>query len=389
MKVPLLDLKMQYAQIRGEVDQALKEVCESQQFILGPVVSQLEGRIANYCGSAYAVGVSSGTDALIMALMACGINNGDMVITTPFTFFATVGSIVRMGATPLFVDIDEKTYNIDERLLVETLDRMPYDLRGRVKAIVPVHLFGQCAAMAPILEVAGRCGLAVIEDAAQALGAEYRFPSGARRRAGAMGQMGCFSFFPSKNLGAFGDAGMVTTNDEELAAKLSLLRVHGARTKYLHDVLGGNFRLDAMQAAVLQVKLRYLDQWTAGRQRNAGIYRRLFEEKGLQHIVLPFENTPRHIYNQFVIKVPSERDSLKTFLNERGIGCEIYYPVPMHMQPCFSSLGHEPEDFPVALEASNRTLALPIYPELEEGQLAYVVDKIVEFYSSKKMAKII
>ncbi|VBB46969.1 Pleiotropic regulatory protein [uncultured Desulfatiglans sp.] len=387
MKVPLLDLKMQYARIRDEIDQAVKEVCESQQFILGPVVAQLEKEIAGYCGSAYAVGVSSGTDALLISLMACGIGNGDLVITTPFTFFATVGSIVRVGATPLFVDIDEKTYNMDQRILGERLDRLPEEQRRQVKAIVPVHLFGQCADMSPILEIAGRYGLAVIEDAAQALGAEYRLPSGETVRAGAMGQMGCFSFFPSKNLGAFGDAGMVTTHDEELASRLNLLRVHGARTKYYHDLLGGNFRLDAIQAAVLRVKLRYLDRWTEGRRRNADIYRRLFEEKGLKEIGLPFEDTPRHIFNQFVIRVPYDRDGLKSFLNEQGIGCEIYYPVPMHMQPCFSMLGHRPEDFPVALEASETTLALPIYPELEENQLMYVADKIAEFFASKKTPK--
>jgi len=381
--VPLLDLKLQYAQIRDEIQAALEEVIESQYFILGPKVESLENEIAAYCGCSYAVGVSSGTDALIVALMACGIEDGDLVITTPFTFFATVGSIVRLGARPYFIDIDRETYNIDVTLLAEALQDMRPDMRGRVKALLPVHLFGQCAEMERLAEIAGKFRLPVIEDAAQAIGAEYAFAGGEVKRAGSMGDYGCFSFFPSKNLGGFGDGGMVTMNEEMLYSRVMLLRSHGAKTKYQHDLLGGNFRLDALQAAVLLVKLKHLDQWTECRRRNADLYRRYFADLGLNDIILPTETQRKHIYNQFVIKLPRGRDQAKAYLNDNGVGCEIYYPIPLHMQPCFKSLGYQPHDFPAAVDAARNTLALPIFPELTEDQIGYVVELLAKFFKGK------
>jgi dTDP-4-amino-4,6-dideoxygalactose transaminase len=383
MKVPLLDLKGQYRPIRDEIRRAMDEVCDSQYFILGPKVEQLENEIAAYCGCRYAVGVSSGTDALLIALMAAGVGAGDVVVTTPYTFFATAGAIARLGARPLFVDIERDTFNMDPGLLEAALERMTDRELERVKAVIPVHLFGQCADMEPILRIARGRGVTVIEDAAQAIGSEYGFSDGAVRRAGCMGDYGCFSFFPSKNLGAFGDAGMVTTNNQELYELLKILRVHGSSPKYYHRLIGGNFRLDALQATVLSVKLKYLDQWTQGRQRNADIYRRLFSEAGCQEVALPPERGRRHIYNQFVIRVARDRDGLREYLSASSVGCEIYYPVALHLQECFSYLGYRKGDFPESENAAQSTLALPIYPELTFEQLSYVVDRTVEFFSKR------
>ncbi|MBW2107500.1 MAG: DegT/DnrJ/EryC1/StrS family aminotransferase [Deltaproteobacteria bacterium] len=371
MYVPLLDLKAQYRTIKEEIIRATLEVYEEQRFILGPKVEALEAAMATYCQSEWAVGVSSGTDALLIALMAAGIGPGDEVITTPYTFFATVGSIVRLGAVPVFSDIDPNTYN----LAPETLEDR---VTSKTKAILPVHLYGQCCDMAPVLELAGARGLFVIEDAAQAIGAEYR-----GKRAGSMGDFGCFSFFPSKNLGGCGDGGVVTTNRKAFNEQLRILRVHGSHPKYYHEVVGGNFRLDALQAAVVLVKLRFLEHWTQARQNNARMYRMLFEAAGLDGLVtLPAETLGRHVYNQFVIKVPDRRDALKAYLQEQGIGTEIYYPVPMHLQPCFKDLNGKKGDFPEAEDAASRTLALPVYPELTDDQQAYVVEKIRAFYST-------
>jgi len=379
VKVPLLDLRAQYATIKEEVLAATREVYESQQFILGPKVKELEEMVAAYCGCSYAVGVSSGTDALLISLMTAGIGPGDLVVTTPFTFFATVGSITRVGAAPLFVDIDRTTFNMDPSKLASTMDGLGAAERSSVKAIMPVHLFGQCAGMGPILETAKKYHLVVIEDAAQAIGAEIAFKDGAPKRAGCMGEYGCFSFFPSKNLGAFGDGGMVTTNSKDLYERLIIMRGHGAKPKYYHRVIGGNFRLDALQAAILIVKLKYLDQWTAGRQDNAKTYRELFQKAGLSEVTLPVEKEKRHIYNQFVIRLKGRRDELREFLNAEGIGTEVYYPLSLHVQDCFKYLGHRPEDFPESMDAAATTLALPIYPELKREQLDLVVQKIKEF----------
>jgi dTDP-4-amino-4,6-dideoxygalactose transaminase len=365
--VPLLDLKAQYATIRDEIQQALNEVVEAQHFILGPEVAALEQEIAAYSQCAYGIGVSSGTDALLAALMAIELQPGDEVITTPYTFFATAGAIARLGGRAVFVDIDPQTYNI-------ATERIEAAITEHTRAIMPVHLYGQMADMVSIMEVARRYDLYVIEDAAQAIGAEHK-----GRRAGSIGHIGCFSFFPSKNLGGFGDGGMITTNDAELAARLKLLRSHGAQPKYYHAVVGGNFRLDAIQAAVLRVKLRYLDQWTAARQRNAATYRRMFAEAGVPGVGLPHEiPNSRHIYNQFVIRV-DQRDRLIVFLKERQIGTEVYYPVPMHLQECFAAWGYHAGDLLNSERAAHETLALPIYPELTEPMLAAVVGSIADF----------
>lgn len=376
MYVPLLDLKAQYSTIKTEIEIALAEVMESQQFILGPKVEQCEHAIAQYSGCSHAVGVSSGTDALLACLMAENIGPGDEVITTPYTFFATVGAIARVGATPVFVDIDPVTYNLDPL-------QIPSRVTGRTRAIIPVHLYGQMADMGTVMRVAGKHGLAVIEDAAQAIGA-----ASGGRRAGSIGHYGCFSFFPSKNLGAAGDGGMIVTNDAGRAERLKCLRAHGSERKYHHKIVGGNFRLDALQAAVVSAKLPHLDQWTAARQRNAKKYNQLFSEAGLlaasdgsPHVGLPSVVTDRHIFNQYVIRV-SRRDQLQKFLRQRGIATEVYYPVPMHLQDCFAYLGHEIDAYPESERAAKETLALPIYPELSEGQLRYVVDSICDFVSA-------
>ncbi|MBW2264606.1 MAG: DegT/DnrJ/EryC1/StrS family aminotransferase [Deltaproteobacteria bacterium] len=369
MKVPLLDLKAQYAAIKDEVLAVTSDVYEDQHFILGPRVKRLEKEIADYCHCKNAVGVSSGTDALLISLMAAGIGPGDEVITTPYTFFATVGSIVRVGAIPVFVDIELDNYNINPEAIEEKITK-------RTKAIIPVHLYGQCCDMTSIMDLAKTHHLILIEDAAQAIGAEHD-----GQRAGSLGDLGCFSFFPSKNLGAFGDGGMVTTSSDNLNKVLKIMRAHGSSPKYFHKMLGGNFRLDALQAAIILVKLPYLDIWTASRQTNAGRYVDLFEQKGLTGLIkLPEQKNGRHIYNQFVIFVPDQRDKLKEYLYEAGIGTEIYYPIPMHLQPCFQNLESRQGDFPNAEAAAERTLALPIYPELTEKQQVYVVEKIEAFY---------
>jgi dTDP-4-amino-4,6-dideoxygalactose transaminase len=384
MEVPLLDLKKQYETIKTEIREATEEVFDSQRFIMGPRVEELEKQVAEYSDCRFGVGVSSGTDALLISLMSAGIRPGDMVITTPYTFFATVGAIVRTGARPLFADIREDTFNLDPELLEMTLLSLPEEEREKAKAVIPVHLYGQCADMESILNLAEKFGLTVIEDAAQAIGAVYKRPEIGAKRAGSMGLYGCFSFFPSKNLGAFGDGGMVTTSDPEVYDRLKKLRNHGASPKYYHAMIGGNFRLDALQAAILSVKLRYLDQWTEKRQENAARYRTLFQEEGLEEVRLPDEKEERHIYNQFVIRVPGKRDALKSFLSEQGVGSEIYYPVPLHMQTCFTSLGYKRGDFPVSEAAAETSLALPVFPELTSEQIHYVVDMIAQFFSREK-----
>jgi dTDP-4-amino-4,6-dideoxygalactose transaminase len=380
MQVPLLDLKAQYATIKPELEAAIAEVMESQHFILGPKVEQCEKAVAKYSNCAHAIGVSSGSDALLVCLMAENIGPGDEVITTPYTFFATVGAIARVGATPVFVDIDPVSYNIDTA-------QIESKVTGKTRAIIPVHLYGQMTDMDSIMDVAKKHSLVVIEDAAQAIGAESR-----GRRAGSIGHYGCFSFFPSKNLGAAGDGGMIVTNDAQRAEKLRVLRAHGSKPKYYHRVVGGNFRLDAIQAAIVSAKLPHLDSWTEGRQRNAKMYDQLFAEAGLDaptlgpsHIVRPALIANRHIFNQYVIRA-SRRDELQATLQKRGIGTEVYYPVPMHLQECFAYLGHREGAFPGSEQAAKETLALPIYPELSEAQLRYVVQCIREFFSASNDA---
>jgi len=380
MKVPLLDLKLQYQSIKKEIRDCIDEICESQWFIMGPALVRMEERIAGYCQTEFCVGVSSGTDALLVALMAAGIGPGQRVITTPFTFFATAGAIARVGALPVFVDIDPGTFNMDPRQLALVLENMSAADRETVKAVIPVHLYGQCADMDPIVDICAAHDLLIIEDAAQAIGAEYR-----GRRAGSMGDFGCFSFFPSKNLGAFGDGGAVTTQKEENCQLLQSLRMHGMSPKYYHHTIGGNFRLDALQAAIVDIKLNYLDNWTRGRQQNAAQYGRLFNEAGLgDRVQLPEEIQNRHIYNQFVISIndPGKRDELRDYLLENDIQTEIYYPVPLHLQECFAYLGYRKGDFPASEKAAQQTLALPIYPELTSEQQAYVVDQIKRFFTS-------
>jgi dTDP-4-amino-4,6-dideoxygalactose transaminase len=367
--VPLLDLRAQYANIRTEIREAIDRVCESQRFILGPEVTALEEEVAQFCGVQFAIGVSSGTDALLAALMAIGAGPGDEVITTPYSFFATAGVIARVGARPVFVDIDPKTFNLDATAVTAKMT-------SRTKAILPVHLFGRCADMESILTAANEHGIYVIEDAAQALGARDELG----RQAGTIGDIGCFSFFPSKNLGAFGDAGMMVTNDQELADTLRVLRVHGSKPKYYHQIVGGNFRLDALQAAVLRVKLKYLPGWTEARRTNAQRYGPLFEEMHLgEWSALP-EGSPGHIYNQFVVRFP-DRDRLQVFLKDRGVETEVYYPLPLHQQECFHGLGYREGDFPQAEGAARESLALPVYPELTEDQQRYVVSQVREFYT--------
>ena len=370
MKVPLLDLKAQCEPIRAEVERAMAEVIESQHFIMGRQVNACEEAVARYSHCAHGVGVSSGTDALLIALMAENIGPGDEVITTPYTFFATAGSIARLGAKPVFVDIDPVTYNIDP-------GKIEQKVSGRTKAIIPVHLYGQMAQMDPILEIARKHNLIVIEDAAQAIGSEYK-----GKRAGSLGRYGCFSFFPSKNLGCFGDGGMVVTNDAARTKNLQVLRNHGSEPKYYHKMVGGNFRFDTIQAAVVLAKLPYLDRWSEGRQSNASRYNQLFDACGLVQkrlVSLPQVTTNRHIFNQYVIRV-SRRDELVGFLRQSDIGCEIYYPVPLHLQECFAYLGHKAGDFPESEKAARETLALPIYPELSDRQASYVVETVAKFF---------
>lgn len=367
--VPLLDLKAQYATIRDEIRPAVDAVLESQLCILGPAVTECEAKLAPYCGCPHAITVSSGSDALLISLMAENIGPGDEVITTPYTFFATAGAIARTGAKPVFVDIDPKTYNIDAAAIESKITK-------QTKAIIPVHLYGQSAEMDTIMAAASRHGIPVIEDAAQAIGTEYK-----GRRVGSIGRYGCFSFFPSKNLGAAGDGGLVTATDDAVAEQLRILRVHGSKPKYYHSIVGGNFRFDSIQAAIVSVKLNYLDKWTAGRQSNAARYRRLFEAAGLTNgvVQLPYEVPGnRHIYNQFVIRAP-RRDELQAYLREQKIGNEVYYPVPLHLQQCFAYLGYRQGDFPESEKAAKETIALPIYPELSDAQAEWVVECIAKF----------
>jgi dTDP-4-amino-4,6-dideoxygalactose transaminase len=379
VNVPLLDLQAHHQSIQKDLLAAIEGVLEKGDFILGGEVKKLEERIAAYSRTSFAIGVSSGTDALLVSLMALGIGHGDEVITTPLSFFATAGVISRVGAKPVFVDVEPVTYNVDPQ-------KIQAAITPKTRAIMPVHLYGQCADMEPILGVAREHGLAVIEDAAQAIGAEYRDG----RRAGSMGNLGCLSFFPSKNLGAVGDGGMVVTNDEHLADQVRLLRTHGGRPKYYHKVIGGNFRLDTIQASVLNVKLAYLDRWTELRQQHAERYEGLFKDSGLVERVglrLPaavYRGSGVkhfHIYNQFVIGLP-DREALRSFLKEKGIGTEIYYPVPFHLQECYRSLGYQEGDFPEAERASRELLAIPVYPELTEQQQKYVVSAIGDFYQN-------
>ena len=366
----------------------IEQVCASQQFILGEHVRGLEEEIARYCGAAFGVGVSSGTDALLLALMALGIGTGDEVLTSPFTFFATAGTIARAGARPVFCDIDPVTFNLSPSAVQSFIERdcvasgaglVNRATGGRIRAIMPVHLYGQSADMDPLMAIARRHGLKVIEDAAQAIGTEYKN----NLRAGSVGDVGCFSFFPSKNLGAFGDAGLCTTNDADLAERMRVLRVHGGKPKYFHALIGGNFRIDELQAAVLRVKLKYLDGWTAARQRNAAFYDGAFAAAALgNRLVTPLAAAgQRHIFNQYVVRA-KQRDALRKFLAERGIGTEIYYPVPLDRQECFAYLGHPPGAFPESERAAGETLALPIYPELTEEQQRHVVASVAEFLKS-------
>lgn len=370
-QIPLLDLRAQHKQIRDEVLAEIVRVVDSQKFILGDDVQKLEAEIATYSGAKHAVGCASGSDALSLALMALNIHPGDEVLTTPYTFFATGGAISRMGAVPVFVDVEEHTFNLDASRVAEALAAHP-----KIRAIIPVHLFGGCADMDPILDAARQREIAVIEDAAQSIGSEYN-----HRRAGSIGQVGCFSFFPSKNLGGYGDGGMLATNDAGLAERLAALRVHGRTGKYFHQWVGINSRLDALQAAILRVKFRYLDGWTAGRQRNAERYRSQFAKLSLPVVpALPTAYQTRHVYNQFVIR-STDRDALQAHLRKQGIGSEVYYPLPLHLQPCFSDLGYKPGDFPVSEKLAAQSLALPVHSELSAEDIDYVCDSIRSFYA--------
>jgi dTDP-4-amino-4,6-dideoxygalactose transaminase len=386
LSVPLLDLKAQFRDIEAEVMGALNAVCTRQQFILGPRVKELEEKLARYSQCRYGIGVSSGTDALLLALMSLDVGPGDEVITTPFTFFATAGVIARLGARPLFCDIDPLTYNLSPASVADLITAqcelrdgrlINRKTKGIVKVLMPVHLFGQLADMEPLAELACRHGLKIVEDAAQAIGAEYV----GGRRAGSIGDIGCFSFFPSKNLGAFGDGGMCVTSDPALAERMTVLRVHGGSPKYHHAVIGGNFRLDEIQAAVLLVKFKYLDLWTARRQENACYYDSAFSKAGVDSQVKTPEVRQgyRHVFNQYVLRV-ERRDEIRTHLANAKIGSEIYYPISLHMQECFAYLGYRPEDCPESYRAARETLAIPIYPELTEEQMQHTVETTAAFY---------
>jgi len=368
---PFLDLKAQYRSIQPEIEAAIRRVMESQQFILGPEVDGLERELAAYLGARFTIACASGSDALLLALMALEVGPGDEVVTTPFTFVATAGAIARLGARPVFVDIDPGTYNLDPAKIAPAIT-------SETKAIIPVHLFGMSADMAAISKIAANRGLAVVEDAAQAIGAKFD-----GKTIGTIGLCGCFSFFPSKNLAAAGDGGMLVTNDEAFAGKLRLLHLHGGRTKYEYELIGMNSRLDALQAAILRVKLRHLDSWTARRQQNAQRYAQLFAERGLESSVRLPKGQPKcnHVYHQYVIRAP-RRDGLKAFLRERGVPSEIYYPLPLHLQKAFAYLGYKPGDLPESERASQEVLALPVFPEMTEEQQELVVDSIAAFYKS-------
>ena len=394
MQVPLLDLKAQYQILKKELDEAVIKVAESQYFILGPEVEKMEKALCEYLGCKHAIGVSSGTDALLLAMMGLDIQPGDEVIVPTYSFFATAGTVSRLNAVPVFVDSDPVTFNIDPKKIEEKIT-------SKTKAIIPVHLYGQSAEMDEIIAIAKKHNLKIVEDAAQAIGVQYKDG----RHVGTIGDIGCFSFFPSKNLGCYGDGGLITTNDDELAEKLFIQRVHGAKPKYYHKIIGGNFRLDALQAAVISVKLPHLDSWSEKRRQNAQTYTKLFTQAGLAEeegkisfdeknkVLLPkavyksqkskvkSQNFNYHIYNQYIIRV-EKRDELREFLTKNKIGTEIYYPVPFHLQECFSDLGYKPGEFPDAEMAANTSVALPIYPELTKEQLEYVVNKITEFFKS-------
>lgn len=367
----MLDLRAQHATIAVEVESAISAVLQSQQLILGPEVRELERELAEYCSSSEAISCASGSDALLLALMAYGIGQGDEVVSTPYTFFATAGAIVRLGARPVFVDIDPVSFNLNADLLEKAIT-------SRTRAIMPIYLYGQCAEMSDINKIAARHNIPVIEDAAQAIGAEHK-----GTRAGSLGAIGCFSFYPSKNLGGAGDGGLMTTSDPEIADRLRILRAHGAKKKYYHDVVGLNSRLDSLQAAILRVKFRHLDDWMSARRSNAARYRELFGKTGLLssgRVSLPQECPGQfHVYNQFVLRV-TDRDKLRAQMKEKGIGTEVYYPVPMHLQPCFANLGYKQGDFPESERAANESLAIPIYPELGAEAQRYIVDVISSFY---------
>jgi len=394
MQVPLLDLREQFPPLRDEILARIADLADRQDFVLGPAVESCEAALAQYCGVPHAIGVSSGTDAILVALMALGIGPGDAVVTSPYSFFATAGCIARLGAEPVFCDIDPVTFNLDPHRLKDLFENrlrrsaadgsLQTPAGHRVRAILPVHLFGLCCDLEPIARIACEHGLPLIEDAAQAIGAEYRNRDGTAFCAGAYGVAGCFSFYPTKNLGGFGDGGLVTCTEPALDRTFRALRNHGMEDRYFHRMIGGNFRLDAIQAAVIEIKLRHLDGWSAARRTHAARYRALFAEHGLtDRIALPSEPwadralTNHHIYNQFVIRVP-ERDRVQNFLREHGVGTAIYYPLPLHLQECFAHLGHAAGSFPEAERAARETLALPIYPELRADQLDYVVETLTK-----------
>jgi dTDP-4-amino-4,6-dideoxygalactose transaminase len=373
MKVPLLDLKIQNDALRPQIEAALGRVLDTNGFILGGEVAALEEELAEYCGTKYAIGCASGSDAILLALMALGVGPGDEVITTPYSFFATVSSITRLGAAPVFVDIDPVTFNLD-------ISQLESKITPRTKAIEPVHLFGQVTDMAEMLEISDRTGVPIVEDAAQAIGAEQD-----GRRAGSFGDIGCFSFYPSKNLGGMGDGGFVTTNNDALAAKIKALRVHGSEKKYYHKYVGLNSRLDGFQGAVLRVKLPHLDHWTEQRRANAAAYREMFQDMGVsEYITAPLEiEGSKHIYNQFVVRLPAGRDDLRRYMTDMGVGTDIYYPVPLHLQECFAYLGYSKGDMPEAERAAHETLALPIYPEMTTDDLTYVASTIAGFFRDR------
>jgi dTDP-4-amino-4,6-dideoxygalactose transaminase len=369
--IPFLDLVRQYRDIRDSVMAEVARLFDSQQFILGEAVERFEDEIAAYCGARFAVGCASGSDAIMLALMALGIGPGDEVLTSPYTFFATAGSIAHLKAVPVFADVDPATFNLDADSVRSALERHP-----RVRAIIPVHLFGGCADMDNVCRLAGERGIPVIEDAAQAIGAEYN-----GRRAGALGRAGCFSFFPSKNLGGFGDGGIITTDDADLAARLRALRVHGRTGEYVHEWIGVNSRLDALQAVILRIKLQKLDDWIERREQNARLYRRLLQERDIPVVApepAPFQT--RHVFNQFVVRA-ADRDRLRAYLAARGIATAVYYPLPLHLQPCFAALGYRKGDFPASEQLAAEALALPVYPELSEEQIKRVAREITSFYA--------
>ena len=382
MKIPQLDLVVQYKSIKDEIDRAVLSVMEKGQFIIGENVKKLENDIAKFVGVKHGVGVASGTDALLISLMAIGIKPGDEVITTPFTFFATAGSIARLYAKPVFIDIDPKTYNINPNKLEDFLKK---DYSPKIKAIIPIHLYGQCADMDPILELAKKYNLKVIEDAAQSLGSTYK-----GKQSGSLGDLGCFSFFPTKNLGAYGDGGMVVTNDDDLAEKVRILRVHGSKPKYYHSMVGLNSRLDEIQAAILNVKFKYFLKWIEQKRKVAKIYNKLFKEKLDDKVITPFEAPYNyHTYHQYTIRVDANhRDALRNYLKEQGIGTSVYYPLPLHLQKCFDYLGYREGNFPEAEKASKEVLSLPMYPEIEKNKQVEVAESTAEFFYKKSVPNI-